>query len=102
MNWLDDLRIEDLPEIYQEVAEMKGLRYAVGLAEYFGGRQVYFPQTETLFKKAKERYVIEKFNGGNHTALAAATNLCEREVYIILKEHRERSQQPLFPLPSSN
>jgi Mor family transcriptional regulator len=102
MNWLYDLRIEDLPEIYQEVAELKGLQYAVSLAEYFGGRQVYFPQTETLFKKAKERYIIEKFNGNNHTALASATGLCEREIYTILKEHRERSQLPLFSVPPIN
>lgn len=96
MNWLDDLRIEDLPEVYQDIAQEKGLPYAVALAEIFGGRQIYFPQSDSLFTKAKRRYIISHFNGGNHAELAKATGYCEREVYDILREDRESKQPRMF------
>ncbi|MDA8082302.1 MAG: hypothetical protein M0024_01425 [Nitrospiraceae bacterium] len=97
MNWLDTLRIEDLPEIYQEIAEKMSLEIAVQLSEILGGSQPYFPQTETLFSKTKKRYIIAHFTGNNHAELAQATDLCVREVYQVLKEHRERRQPGLFP-----
>lgn len=100
MNWLDNLRVEDLPEIYQEIAEKLSLEVAVKLSGILGGSQPYFPQTETLFSKTKKRYIIEHFTGNNHAELAQATDLCIREIYQVLKEHRERRQPGLFITPA--
>lgn len=96
MNWLENIAIEDLPEIYQEMACVIGLEQTLKVAAHFGGGQGYFPKLEALIARQKAAYIIANFNGSNHRDLSKATDVSERWVYEVLKCHREQRQCSLF------
>ena len=42
MEWLKEIKIEELPQKYREMAEVIGLEATIKLAEYFGKEGFYF------------------------------------------------------------
>lgn len=96
MNWTEEIQIKDLPENYQEMAELIGIENTMRLAEYFGKQGFYFKSLEEIIRKKKREYIIKNFKGGNHKELARATGYSEQWVYEILKEDAEDKQARLF------
>lgn len=96
MNWLDEIKIEELPEKYQEMACIIGIENTIRLAEHFGKEGFYFTGIEKVIVKKKEDFIIKNFNGINHRELAKATGYSERWVYEILKSGRDERQNALF------
>ncbi len=109
MNWLDDIRREDLPECYQEmldviapvVDEGKAIEIILKLSSHYK-HNFYFISTKGIISARKEKYVIDHFNGSNQTDLARITDLSLVRVYQILAEDREKKQPKLFPQAFNN
>lgn len=96
IEWAKELRVEDLPEDYQLVAEAIGIDNMVLLAEKFPSVHLYFKRPDKLFLPAKIRYIKANFNGRNHRRLALATGLSERFVYSVLERKDTARQVDLF------
>lgn len=96
MNWLDDLKIEDLPEPYQEMACMIGVKNTLRIAEHFGKQQLYFKSLKDIIAERRRRYIIDNFRGDNHAELARVTDYSLQYVYEILAEERDKKQCGLF------
>lgn len=82
----DEIKLSELPEVYQTIAELIGLENMVLLAETFDGEYVYFPKIESLRRFSRNRKIVEEFNGANYKALAQKYALTETHVRAIVKE----------------
>ena len=69
MNWLDDLKIEDLPEPYQEMACMIGVKHSQN-CRAFRQAAIIFQEPERHIAERRRRYIIDNFRGDNHAELA--------------------------------
>lgn len=58
------------------------------LADYFGGRMVYFPTGEKLQIALRDAMIWHEFKGHNHLELAQKYNLTIVRIYQILAEQR--------------
>lgn len=96
INWIAEIKIEDLPDSYRSIAEIVGIENTVKLSQFLGGLPFYFPKIDSFIKDKKESYIRKNFNGSNHRELAMATNYSERWVYEILKNEKDKKQPPLF------
>ncbi|RJQ22014.1 MAG: hypothetical protein C4560_03035 [Nitrospiraceae bacterium] len=96
MNWLDDLKPEELPPHYQEMVSIIGLEATMKLAEHFSKQPFYFTGLDELVRKKKEDYIRKNFTGSNHNALARATGYGRRWVYAILSATPDDRQADLF------
>lgn len=88
MEWTKDLKIEELPEQYQEMSRLIGMDNTIILAAYYGKSGVYFPSLDGVITAKKKEYIVKNFKGDNHKALARETDYSERWVYEILEEAR--------------
>ena len=86
MNWMEDLKPEDLPGDLKIVAQGCGMDVALSLAEKMGGVQIYIRPVEKLVSRKKEEYVRKHFTGRNHKELAVATGYSVPWVYKILSK----------------
>jgi hypothetical protein len=99
MKYLEYLKIEDLPEMYQEVVRVIGLEATLKLAEAFPGVPLYFKQARNLLLPAKKAYILAEFAKAgpahpfNHRRTALETGLPLATVYEILAENREAAKQ---------
>ena len=93
MKYLEHLRIEDLPEHYQEVIGLIGLEATLKLAETYPGVPLYFAQVRILLLPAKKAYIRANFTGANHRRLALDTGLRLAAIYEILAEKKEAEKQ---------
>jgi Mor family transcriptional regulator len=84
-------QIDDLPEVYQQIAEELGLDAALALGRMFGGSPVYFPILKRALIASRNRAIFEEFNGANHRELARKHRLSLRHLYKILKDEQKRS-----------
>jgi Mor family transcriptional regulator len=96
MNWLDDLKIEELPSHYQEMAVLIGLEATMKLAKHYNKTGFYFTGLDDLVRAKKEQFIKTNFTGDNHKELARATEWSERWVYEILKGVIDDSQPAMF------
>ncbi len=87
--YLEYLQIDQLPERYQEVANVIGAEAMVKLAEAFPGVPIYLKKADRILYPAKRAYVLDKFTGANHRRLALDTGLPLPTIYEILKADRE-------------
>lgn len=87
--YLEYLNVEDLPERYQEVAQVIGKEAMIKLAIAFPGVPLYFKHVDKILFPAKRAYILDKFTGANHRRLALDTGLPLCTVYDFLKADRE-------------
>ena len=82
----NEIKLSELPEVYQTIAELIGFENMVILAEQFDGEYVYFPKVESFRRFKRNRQIVEEFNGVNYKALARKYGLTETHVRSIIKE----------------
>lgn len=92
MDWIEEIKLEELPRQYREMADIVGLRNTVKLIEYFGKTGFYFASLDSVIRLKKKEFIIKNFHGSNHKELARDTNYSERWVYEIVEEHRSASR----------
>ncbi|MCE9676711.1 DNA-binding protein [Paraclostridium bifermentans] len=83
-----DLKISDLPPQFESIAMKVGMDITKMLFKEFGGTSVYFPTEKMIYKDARDREVIEKFNGFNVKELASNYNMSESYIRSIIRNSR--------------
>ncbi|MGL5352587.1 MAG: Mor transcription activator family protein [Cetobacterium sp.] len=58
------------------------------LFEEFGGTSVYFPTEKMIYKEARDRDIIEEFNGFNVKELASKYRMSESYVRAIIRKNK--------------
>lgn len=75
-----ELKISDLPPQFENIAIRVGIDITKVLFEEFGGTSVYFPTEKMIYKEARDREILSKFNGFNIKELASKYNMSESYV----------------------
>lgn len=82
------LKISDLPPQFENIANRLGIDKAKWLFEEFGGTSVYFPTEKMIYKEARDREILSKFNGFNIKELASKYNMSESYVRAIIRHKK--------------
>lgn len=84
------VKVEDLNDIYRNIAEEIGFENTVIVYNMFRGTQVSFPN-RMLSKEYIYKSIVEEYNGDNVSQLAKKYNYTERTVWRIIKQNKEKS-----------
>lgn len=96
MNVLDGLQLEDLNEVWQQIAGIIGMDNVKKLFEEFPGANVYFPKLDDLERSHRNKHIRAEFNGYNFRELAKKYGLTEVSIRNIVSDRvREIRAQPL-------
>ncbi|MFH1035269.1 MAG: Mor transcription activator family protein [Pseudomonadota bacterium] len=86
--WLKQVDPDDLPEVYQEMAEVIGVQATVQLAQTFAGSSVYFPKLERALLSLRNQVIRREFDGANIKQLSRRWNLSARHLRHIVNPPR--------------
>lgn len=81
--WCREIRLDEIPEDLKDLVEIVGMEAVLKMMEYMGGGVVYIPAR--TFRMARNRYILERFNGDNAYDLARETGVTLRHVYRIVR-----------------
>lgn len=84
-----NIRIEEIPEEYRDIAETLGMDSFLKLIRLCGGQILYLPMMKTLEREGRDREIQSLFNGGNYRSLAIQFQLSERQIRKIIKKAQE-------------
>jgi len=69
--WISEIRShDDLPEPYNTIAALIGVKNTLLLASKLGGESLYLPHLSTLNRNIRNRQIQEEFTGYNIRTLA--------------------------------
>ena len=83
-----DLKMSDLPPQFENIAIEIGIDRVKALFKEFGGTSVYFPTEKMIYKDARDREIIEEFNGFNVKELASKYRMSESYVRSIIRKNK--------------
>lgn len=83
-----ELKISDLPPQFENIAIRVGIDITKVLFEEFGGTSVYFPTEKMIYKEARDREILSKFNGFNIKELASNYNMSESYIRAIIRQKK--------------
>ena len=83
-----DLKMSDLPPQFENIAMEIGIDRVKALFKEFGGTSVYFPTEKMIYKEARDREIIEEFNGFNVKELAGKYRMSESYVRAIIRKNK--------------
>ena len=83
-----DLKMSDLPPQFENIAMEIGIDRVKALFKEFGGTSVYFPTEKMIYKDARDREIIEEFNGFNVKELASKYRMSESYVRAIIRKNK--------------
>lgn len=83
-----DLKMSDLPPQFENIAIEIGIDRVKALFKEFGGTSVYFPTEKMIYKEARDREIIEEFNGFNVKELASKYRMSESYVRTIIRKNK--------------
>lgn len=64
-----DVKIEDLPESYRDIAEVIGLAPALKLVDMLGGMSLYIPKRDSCELEAKCRMIYEEWRASKSESI---------------------------------
>ena len=88
-DWKKQLKKEDLPSPYFEVAEEISVEAAIKIEQIFKGQTVYFASFENCCSETRKELIRSEFNGYNTKQLARKYGVSDRYVQIACKEKME-------------
>lgn len=83
MPWCREIRLDEIPEDLKDLVELVGMDAVLKMMEYLGGCVIYVPARS--FRRARNRYIRERFTGDNANDLARETGVTLRHVYRVLR-----------------
>lgn len=99
-NWLEEIAaemtVDNLPESYQQIAEIVGIENALKLADHLGGLYFYYPQLDSLLRAKRDERIQKEFTGNNHRELARKYNLSESWIRNIVQRKPALEQTEIF------
>ena len=93
---IGDIKQEDLPHAYQEIAKIIGFEAVLKLGQEFGGQQLYLPKLDGVLTRISRRKILEelKTHTGSISTLARKHKLSFRTVYDIIEaEHAKNTKK---------
>lgn len=85
----DEIRLEDLPEQFRQIAEIVGLETAVALIHAAPGCTIYVPTVGQATAGARNREIFRKYvNGWTPSQLAMSYDMSESYIRSILAEQK--------------
>lgn len=92
----EKIRIDELPEVCQVIAELAGIDVAIEIARTFSGEVVYFPKFEAVERPMRNRKIRKECNGYNIKELARKYGMTTQAIYQICakKISEERAKPP--------
>ena len=79
------MKIEDLADVYKEIAHALDIDTAVAIYDLFRGQQIIFPQ-KLYNREYIYNYVKENYNGHNTRELAKELGYSDRRIRQMLNE----------------
>ena len=79
------MQVEDLADVYMEIANKIGVDAAVAIHDMFKGQQIMFPQ-KLYSKEYIHRYIKDNYNGKNVRELSQKFGYSDRRVRQIINE----------------
>ncbi|CEN77834.1 Mor transcription activator family protein [Paraclostridium sordellii] len=79
----ENLKIEDLPDSYKDVAEEIGIDSFKKLVKLLGGNSLYIPKEVSLTRPIRDRIIKEDFNG-DYKILSRRYNISQSQIRNIL------------------
>lgn len=90
------IQIESLSAEQQKVAELIGIENYEKLIETYGGTWLYIPKTDAFERAARNRRILDEFDGYNFKQLARKYSLTEVQIRTIVSEKaREIRARPM-------
>lgn len=85
-----DLKIEELREEQQQIAEVIGVEAYLMLTKRFGGTSIYIAKAEEILqRKSRDEKIRNEFNGSNYSQLATKYGLTEVWIRTIVYDKAE-------------
>jgi Mor family transcriptional regulator len=84
-----DIKMDDLPPDFREIAETIGLDPALKLVQVRGGEGIYIPKAEKVRRAARDRAIRAEFNGKNHRELARRYGLTVVWIRAIVAQNHD-------------
>lgn len=82
---LRNVDVSDIPETYQPVVSLIGLDNFLKLCRYAMGDELYFPMQESILRNARNRLIIQEYNGNNLQELSKKYGLTRNYIRNIVK-----------------
>ena len=96
MSALEKVRLEDLDQEQQEVAELIGLENYKKLMAEYGGVSIYIPKADRLERMERNDKIRAEFTGYNFRDLAVKYGLTEVSIRSIVSDKmREVRARPM-------
>lgn len=105
--WIKDVKLEALPPIYRQAAEVLGsVEQAIKLHAAFGGLQVYFHKLDDLLRQQRDQLIKKEYQELTGTMpvskiyprLALKYNLTSMWIRQIVDHREDDPQQSLFDI----
>ncbi len=61
--WIKEVKTEDIPLNFLDLANEIGIEALLKMTSIIGGLTIYIPKTDFFIKSAKERLILQEYNG---------------------------------------
>ncbi|WP_304340832.1 Mor transcription activator family protein [Metaclostridioides mangenotii] len=79
------VRVDDIPENFHAMIEIIGIENFLELFKLYGGMNMYIPIYSCIIREARNREIIEKYNGVNSNQLAVKYGVSSNSVKRIVR-----------------
>lgn len=81
-----NVSIDDIPNDLALLADVVGIDIVIEICEKFGGCQIYFPKSNSLYRKNRDNIIKDEFNGKNLRELSIKYKISETQIRNIIKK----------------
>lgn len=85
---LPHVELSDIDKAYHPVIELIGIDAFVKICQYYMGDEVYFPKADSLTRKARNRIIVQEFNGHNVKYLSKKYGITPRQIRNIIENSK--------------
>ncbi|GAA0218992.1 Mor transcription activator family protein [Metaclostridioides mangenotii] len=79
------VRLDDIPENFHAMIVVIGIEKFLELSKLYGGINMYIPIYSCIIREARNREIIEKYNGVNSNQLALKYGISSNSVKRIVR-----------------
>lgn len=79
------IKLDDIPVSFHAMVEVIGIEKFLEISKLYGGINIYIPIYSSLIREARNRAIIEKYNGVNVNELAIKYGISVVSIRRIIK-----------------
>nr|WP_312984734.1 Mor transcription activator family protein [Clostridioides sp.] len=79
------IKLNDIPDNFHALVEVIGIEKFLEISKLYGGMNIYIPIYSSLIREARNREIIDKYNGVNVNELAIKYGISVISVRRIVK-----------------